>query len=89
MKRLLAAALLAAPLSLTLAQEYPNKPIRVVIPYPPGGGNDTGARALAPILERELGIPFVVLNRAGAASQIGMTQVAVALAGKYAEVSTV
>lgn len=50
--------------------------LQLIVPYPPGGGNDVGARALAPMLERELGMSVVVLNRAGAASQIGMTQVA-------------
>lgn len=50
--------------------------LSLIVPYPPGGGNDIGARALAPLLERELNMPVVVLNRPGAASQIGMTQVA-------------
>ena len=53
--------------------------LQLIVPYPPGGGNDIGARALAPLLERELSMPVVVLNRAGAASQIGMTQIARAL----------
>lgn len=50
--------------------------LQLIVPYPPGGGNDIGARALAPLLEQELGVSVVVQNRAGAASQIGMTQVA-------------
>jgi len=50
--------------------------LSLIVPYPPGGGNDIGARALGPLLERELNMPVVVLNRPGAASQIGMTQVA-------------
>ncbi|HEY4250733.1 MAG TPA: tripartite tricarboxylate transporter substrate binding protein [Roseomonas sp.] len=54
----------------------PGRTLQLIVPYPPGGGNDIGARALAPLLEQELGIPVVVQNRAGAASQIGMTQVA-------------
>lgn len=74
--------ILAAPLALTapaFAQApfpEPGRRVELIVPYPPGGGNDTGARALAPLLERELGVPVIVLNRAGAASQIGMTQVA-------------
>ena len=74
---------LAAPVALAtpaLAQQAPfpepGRRIELIVPYPPGGGNDTGARALAPLIERELGATIVVLNRAGAASQIGMTQVA-------------
>ncbi|WP_187830152.1 tripartite tricarboxylate transporter substrate binding protein [Siccirubricoccus phaeus] len=62
---------LAAP-----ARAQQGRTLELIVPYPPGGGNDIGARALAPLLERELGAPVVVLNRAGAASQIGMTQVA-------------
>ncbi len=54
----------------------PGRPITVIVPYPPGGGNDISARALAPLLERELGVPVIILNRAGAASQIGLTQTA-------------
>ena len=75
-------SILAAPLALAtpaLAQAAwpePGRRLELIVPYPPGGGNDTGARALAPLIERELGISIVVLNRPGAASQIGMTQVA-------------
>lgn len=54
----------------------PGRPVTIIVPYPPGGGSDTSARALAPLLERELGVPIVILNRAGAASQIGLTQTA-------------
>ncbi len=66
----------AAPSIAQSVFPEPGRRIELIVPYPPGGGNDTGARALAPLLERELGVPFVVLNRPGAASQIGMTQLA-------------
>lgn len=58
------------------AQTLSGRTLQLIVPYPPGGGNDIGARALAPLLERELGLSVVVLNRAGAASQLGMGQVA-------------
>ena len=69
--------LLALPsLAALAAPAKAQSGLQLIVPYPPGGGNDVGARALAPLLERELAMPVVVLNRAGAASQIGLTQVA-------------
>lgn len=72
--------LLAAPALIAAsqagAQSLSGRTIQLIVPYPPGGGNDIGARALAPLLERELGASVVVVNRAGAASQLGMTQLA-------------
>ena len=74
-RRVLAApTLLLAPRAT--AQSLSGRTLQLIVPYPPGGGNDIGARALAPLLERELGASVVVLNRAGAASQLGMAQVA-------------
>ena len=54
----------------------PGRPIQVIVPYPPGGGSDISARALAPVLERELGAAVVIVNRPGANSQIGLAQTA-------------
>ena len=71
-------ALLALP-ALALASgawAQGARTVELIVPYPPGGGNDIGARALAPLLERELGMSVVVQNRPGAGSQIGMAQVA-------------
>jgi tripartite-type tricarboxylate transporter receptor subunit TctC len=54
------------------AQAYPSKPIRFIIPYPPGGPRDIQARLLAPRLNEAWGQPIVIDNRAGASGMIGM-----------------
>ncbi|MBA3479391.1 MAG: tripartite tricarboxylate transporter substrate binding protein [Lautropia sp.] len=55
---------------------YPEKPIRVVVPYPPGGGTDVIARIVQDRLRQELGQPIVIENRGGAAGSIGTEVVA-------------
>jgi tripartite-type tricarboxylate transporter receptor subunit TctC len=77
----LAAGVLAAPLAL--AQAYPNKPIRVVVNFPPGGAADQLARAVGQPLSEALGQPVVVENRAGANGNIGGEVVAKAPADGY------
>lgn len=57
------------------AQGYPARPIKFVVPFPPGGSVDAVARALAPQLQRQLGQPVVIENRAGANSVLGAQDV--------------
>ena len=82
-----AAALLGVMLwacvSHASAQDYPNKPIRLVIPWPPGGVTDVVARALAQTMSESLGQPIVAENRPGAAGTVGVGLVAKATADGY------
>lgn len=68
-------ALLLAPL-VALAQAWPAKPVRVVIPWPPGGSNDVVGRIVMQKISESLGQQFVVENRAGASGAIGSDLVA-------------
>lgn len=76
MRLLLKAVAFMLALTVTAAaQDYPNKPIRLIIPFPPGGSNDVVGRAIATQLSDVLGKQVVVDNRAGAGGVIG-TEVA-------------
>ncbi len=65
------AALCAMAAPLVQAQKFPEKPIRFIVPFPPGGGNDILARVIAPKMAEFLGQPVIVDNRAGAGGNIG------------------
>ena len=72
-----AVLLLATPASAAeAAGDYPNKSVRIVVPYPPGGSNDVIARVLAQKLSDQTGQPFIVDNRAGAGGNVGADFVA-------------
>ena len=77
---LAAAALLPA---LAFAQAWPNKPVRLVSPFPAGGGTDAFARPLAAQLSQQLGQQFIVDNRGGAGGTIGAEHVAKGPADGY------
>lgn len=80
--RIAVAALLAVPLSAT-AQNWPTKPIRIVVPFVAGGPSDALPRLIGPKLSEALGQPVVVENRPGASGNIGMEVVAKSPADGY------
>jgi tripartite-type tricarboxylate transporter receptor subunit TctC len=72
MRVAIAAAAIAASMAVSAAaDDYPNRPIRIVVPYPAGGPSDTAARILAEPLGRQLGQRVIVENRPGGAGMIG------------------
>jgi tripartite-type tricarboxylate transporter receptor subunit TctC len=72
---LAAAALLAAPARAQAPADFPHKPIRVIVTFPPGGSADAVVRMLVPKLNDRLGQPVVVDNRPGAGGNVGLTAV--------------
>jgi tripartite-type tricarboxylate transporter receptor subunit TctC len=68
--RLLATALICLAASAGYAQEYPTRPVRMLVGFPAGGGVDIAARLMADEMQKTLGQPIVVENRAGAAGTI-------------------
>lgn len=70
-RALLGAALATPALARAQTPEWPSRPVRVIVPYPPGGPTDLVGRVAAAGLQAELNSPFVVDNRAGAGGSIG------------------
>src|SRR4029077_12503266 len=78
-------ALLLAVAGQTAHAAYPERPITMIVAYPPGGGPDLIARALAPYVEKNLGggARIVIVNRAGAGGEVGFAALAAAPADGY------
>ncbi len=76
MSGMLTACLLAAATSVSVAAGWPEKPVRVIVVYPPGGVSDTVTRAISEELSVRLKTPFVVENKGGAGGTVGMAAVA-------------
>jgi tripartite-type tricarboxylate transporter receptor subunit TctC len=77
------AAMLATTATVAHAQAWPEKPVRLIVPFPPGGSTDVVGRMIADQLRQRLGQPFVVENRAGAGGTIGSDAAAKAPADGY------
>ena len=82
-KSLFLAPLLAMSVSCAFAQSYPNKPVKLIVPFAPGGFTDVVARILGQRLSTAMGQQFVIENRAGAGSIIGTDFVAKAAPDGY------
>ena len=74
--RTIVAVLCWLALSAAFAQGYPNRPVRVIVPWPPGQATDISARIVAQKLQESLGQPFVMENKPGAGGAIGTDTVA-------------
>jgi len=81
-RKLFLAAVLAVA-TLAQAQNWPAKPVRFIVPFPPGGATDVAARSVSDRLSQALGQQFLVENRAGAAGAIGTHEVARAAPDGY------
>ena len=83
MSRAVLAAVLCFATGFAGAQSYPSKPIHLIVPFPPGGGNDTVARAIAQQVGPDLGQALVIDNRPGAGGSVGAELAAKAPADGY------
>jgi len=74
---------MALTATAVMPQSYPSRPVRLIVPYPPGGGSDVIARILAPKVSEVFGQQVVIDNRGGAASIIGLDMLAKAPPNGY------
>ena len=65
-------ALVLATDATAVAQSFPTRPIRLIVPYPPGGGTDIVARVIGQRLQQSLGQPIVIDNHGGAGGLVGL-----------------
>jgi tripartite-type tricarboxylate transporter receptor subunit TctC len=72
----LVACLILAVATTAIAQPFPTKPVRLIVPFPPGGAVDVYARTIQPALAESLGQPVVIENKTGASGMIGTEAVA-------------
>jgi tripartite-type tricarboxylate transporter receptor subunit TctC len=82
MRKLLAALLVAVP-CFASAQSYPSKPVRIIVPFPPGGTTDLIARIVQPRFQEFMGQTVVIENRSGAGGSVGAAEVARAAPDGY------
>ena len=75
-RAVIVAAIWLFGVTTALAQTYPNRPVKIVVPFPAGGGTDALTRVIAKGLEQRLGQPFIVENCGGAGTTLGATAVA-------------
>ena len=85
---LFATAVFAAPVAIAQSPAWPAKPLRMIVPFPPGGGIDTVARVFSPRLSELLGQPVVIDNRSGAGGTVGTEVVARATPDGYTLLAT-
>jgi tripartite-type tricarboxylate transporter receptor subunit TctC len=76
MKRVAGALASLALTGAAGAQEFPTRPVELMVAFPAGGSTDVGARVVAAIAEKQLGQPIVVVNKGGAGGQVGWTDMA-------------
>ena len=79
----LAALMFVCIATAAMAQSWPSRPVTIVVPFPPGGGTDTGARIIATKLSQKWGQPVIVENKGGAAGMMGADQVSKAKPDGY------
>ncbi|PTN48750.1 LacI family transcriptional regulator, partial [Achromobacter xylosoxidans] len=82
-RSVIAAAALCATAGAAWGQGYPDRPVRLIVPFPPGGSVDYVARNIAPVLSQKLGQTVVVDNKGGASGTIGTAELARAPADGY------